>query len=258
MLGFASGGAFAAVDLKLAPRWTLSGGLTSNRLVHSRLPGLGEEDRFALIDVDPYRAKAFNIAVSHDVASWLKVNASYTRLDEKAAVLGVQSIEAGDLDEGSVSDAATFAASAAIGKGFHLAVSATASKTRTVDSDQAFTTGNGGVLSSAFAVAASKTGMFGRRDQLRLSLAQPLHIERGPMEFTSVQVTDRATGAIGPVTQRFDTGGQERRYIGEFLYATPLPEEAGELSLFGRAQLSPAADAKVDDYVVGGRLKVSF
>ena len=78
------------------------------------------------------------------------------------------------------------------------------------------------------------------------------------MEFTSVEVVDRSTGAIGPVTQRFDIGGQERRYIGEFLYATPLPEDAGELSLFGRAQLSPGTSAKVDDYVVGGRFRVSF
>ena len=258
LLGFASGGAFAAVDVKLAPRWTLTGGLTSNRLVHSRLPGLGEDDRIALIDLDPYRAKAFTLAVSHDIGSALNVSASYTRLDERAAVLGVQSIEAGDLEDGSVSDAATLAASAPLGKGIQLSLSATAANTRTGESGQAFTTGTGGVLSSAFAVAATKTGILGQRDQLRLSLAQPLHIERGPMEFTSVQVIDRATGEIGPVTQRFDIGGQERRYIGEFLYATPLPEDAGELSLFGRAQLSPGSGAKVDDYVVGGRVRVSF
>ena len=258
VLGFASGGAFAAVDLKLAPRWTLSGGLTSNRLVHSRLPGLGEDDRIALIDLDPYRAQAFTLAVSHDVGSALNISASYTRLAEQAAVLGVQSIEAGDLAGGSVSDAATLAASASLGKGIQLSLSATAANTHTGDSRQAFTTGAGGVLSSAFAVAAAKRGILGQRDQLRLSLAQPLHIERGPMEFTSVEVVDRSTGVIGPVTQRFDIGGQERRYIGEFLYATPLPEDAGELSLFGRAQLSPGTSAKVDDYVVGGRFRVSF
>ena len=257
VLGFASGGAFAAVDLKLAPRWTLSGGLTSNRLVHSRLPGLGEDDRIALIDVDPYRAKAFTLTVSHDIGSALDISASYTRLDERAAVLGVQSIVAGDLGNGSVSDAATLAASASLGKGFELSLSATAARTRTTN-EQAFTTSGGGVLSSAFAVAAAKTGVLGQRDQLRLSLAQPLHIERGAMEFTSIQVVDRSTGDIGPVTQRFDIGGQERRYLGELLYATPLPDDAGELSLFGRAQLTPSSGAKIDNYVLGGRVRVSF
>jgi len=258
VLGFASGGAFAAVDLRLAPRWTLSGGLTTNRLVHARLPGLGEEDRRALIGVDPYRAQAFTLAVSHDLAPWLNLRASYTRLDEQAAVLGVQSIEPGDLGGGSVSDATTLSTSAALGDGIQLSLSATAANTRTSDQRQAFTTRDGGVLSSAFAVAAAKTGIVGARDQLRLSLAQPLHIERGPMDFTSVQVVDRSTGEIGPVTQRFEIGGQERRYIGELLYATPLPDEVGELSLFGRAQMSPGSSATVDNYVVGGRVRVSF
>lgn len=258
LLGFASGGAFAAVDLKVAPRWTLSVGLTNNRLVHSRLPGLGQDDRVRLIDVDPYRAKAFNLGVSHDVASWLNISASYTRLDEQAAVLGVQSIEPGDFGGGSVSDAATLAASASLGDGVQLSFSATAANTRTNDRGQAFTTSDGGVLSSAFAVAAAKTGIIGQRDQLRLSLAQPLHIERGSMEFTSVQVVDRSTGDIGPVTQRFDIGGQERRYIGELLYATPLLNDNGEVSVFGRAQLRAGSNADVDYYVLGGRLKVTF
>ena len=185
-------------------------------------------------------------------------NAAVLFIDNQTTLmLGVQSIVAGDLGNGSVSDAATLAASASLGKGFELSLSATAARTRTTN-EQAFTTSGGGVLSSAFAVAAAKTGVLGQRDQLRLSLAQPLHIERGAMEFTSIQVVDRSTGDIGPVTQRFDIGGQERRYLGELLYATPLPDDAGELSLFGRAQLTPSSGAKIDNYVLGGRVRVSF
>ena len=258
VLGFASGGAFASADLKLARRWTLTGGFTTNRLVHSRLPGLGEDDRIALANVDPYRATALNVALTHAISSSVNITASYTRLDEQAAVLGVQSIEPGDLGNGSVTEAATLSASATLGNGIELSLSATAAKTRTGDNGQAFTTGNGGVVSSAFAVAAAKTAIIGQRDQLRLSLAQPLHVERGAMEFTSVQVVDRLTGEIGPVTQRFDIGGQGRRTIGELMYATPLLDEASELSLFGRAQMRAGQNANVENYVVGGRVKFAF
>lgn len=258
VLGFASGGAFASVDLELSPNWKLSTGFTSNRLVHAQLPGLEQADRATLMDVAPYRASAFNIALTHDISESFSVVASYTRLDEKAAVLGVQSVEPSDLDNGSVTEAATLSANARLGRGVQLSLSATAARTSASGKGQAFATDDRGVLSTAFAIAAAKTGIVGKRDQLRLSVAQPLHIEQGELQFTSVQVTDRSTGEIGPVTQSFDIAGQERRFVGELLYATPLFGEGGELSLFARAQMNGGSISSPENYIAGGRIRIRF
>ena len=258
VLGFASGGAFGAIGYQIAPDLQLTAGFSANRLVHSQLPGLDHADQIALMGFEPYRANAFNMAIAHQVSPAVSATFSYTRLDEKAAVLGVQSVEPGDLGDGSVTDAATLSATAELGQGLQLSLSATGARTRANGESQAFSTGQGGVLTTAFAVAAAKTGVVGKRDQLRLSIAQPLHIEQGKMEFTSVAVIDRTTGEIGPVTQRFDIAGQSRRYIGEMLYATPVLGSHGELSLFGRAEMNAGSGGADENYIAGGRVRLEF
>ena len=258
VLGFASGGAFGAIGYQIAPDLQVTAGFSENRLVHSQLPGLDHADQIALKGFEPYRANAFNMAVTHRVSPAVSATLSYTRLDEKAAVLGVQSVEPGDLGDGSVTDAATLSATAELGQGLQLSLSATGARTHANGKNQAFSTSQGGVLSTAFALAAAKTGIVGKRDQLRLSIAQPLHIEQGKMEFTSVAVIDRTTGEIGPVTQQFDIAGQSRRYIGEMLYATPVLGNRGELSLFGRAEMNAGTGGADENYIAGGRVRFEF
>jgi hypothetical protein len=115
------------------------------------------------------------------------------------------------------------------------------------------------VLSSAFAVSASKFGVFGKRDALRFSVAQPMTVERGTVAFTSTQIVDRSTGELGEVTQTFNIGSKSRRLLGELLYATPIME-GGELSLFGRAETSvrQGESMTIDEMVIGGRVSLGF
>jgi Subtilase family len=258
LLGLASGGAFVSAEYRLAPGVTLSTGLTERELKHSNLPGLKDSERQALRGLKPYQAAAINIGVTYDFAKDASLTASYTRLDEAEALLGVQSINEGDLRHGSVTDAATLSATAGIGSGFQLSASATAAKTYSVGNDQAFTTGEGGVLSSAFAVAVAKTGVVGKRDHLRLSVAQPLHVENGEMKFTTIGVVDRLTGEIGPVTQRFDVGNQQRSFVGEMIYAAPILSGSGEFSLFGRAELQSETKGEAGDFIAGARIGIEF
>jgi hypothetical protein len=98
----------------------------------------------------------------------------------------------------------------------------------------------------------------GRGDALRLSAAQPFHVERGELRYNSVAVVDRSTGEIGVAAQSFDIGGRPRNFTGELLYAAPILDDAGEVGLFGRAELRAEDGAEINHFAVGGRVNVRF
>ncbi|MGZ8350973.1 MAG: hypothetical protein ACXWU2_13165, partial [Allosphingosinicella sp.] len=105
---------------------------------------------------------------------------------------------------------------------------------------------------------ATWQGVLGRGDALRLSVAQPFHVERGELNYSSVEVVDRATGELGVADQSFDIGGAPRAFTGEVLYATPILDDAGEVGLFGRADLSSQGNGEINQFAVGGRVNVRF
>ncbi|MFD1611410.1 S8 family serine peptidase [Sphingomonas tabacisoli] len=256
VLGLASGGAFAAADAKLSDSTTLSVGFTQQRLVHGRSAALTDAERQAYRGVDPFLADGLNIRITHQASAGLTLSASLARVHEHNGLLGVQSRLQSDLGNGAITDTATMSATLEVGGGFTLAASGTAGRTHAGASSQGFSTGSGGILSSAFAFSATKTGLLGHGDALRVSLVQPLHIESGKLSYRSVGVVNRETGELGVVDQRFGVGGQNRPYAAELLYAAPLPGDRAEIGLFGRADLQ--SDQNVNQFAVGGRLNVHF
>jgi hypothetical protein len=78
------------------------------------------------------------------------------------------------------------------------------------------------------------------------------------LTYSSVQVVDRQTGQIGVAGQTFDVAGAGRAFIGELLYATPILDDAGEIGLFGRAEIQSEGSRDVNQMAVGGRLNVRF
>ncbi|WP_167737421.1 S8 family serine peptidase [Sphingomonas parva] len=256
LLGLASGGPFAAVDATLGAGTTVSFGWTSQHLDHRRR-WRSDEERLAFDGVDPFKAKALNVRIAHKAAPGLTVSAAYARVNEANGLLGVQSRYESDLDQGAVSDTITFGASAEIGRHVTLALSATGGRTRSgMVGEQGLATSGDGVLSTAFAAALSKRSIFGEADALRLSVSQPLHVERGSLSYTSVQVIDRETGSLGLAEQTFSLSGRKRPLSGEMLYATPLAA-GGELGLFGRAELNSGPQDQ-DHFVLGGRIGFDF
>lgn len=253
ILGFASGGGFMSAEVRLAPGLTLATGFSESG---GKLPdGLSEEDRRAFIDIDPFFASAMNVSLTQRLGRSASLTASYTRLDEDNGLLGVQSVASGDLRHGAASDAATLGATVELKGGFTITATATAART-SAGGVQALTTAQA-LTSTAGAFALSKAGLLGRRDMMRLSLVQPLHIESGALNVSGVGVLDRDTGALGEFTNRFDVGGGKRRIVGEMLYAAPVTAD-GEFSLFGRAELRPSANGEGEDFIAGGRLRIGF
>jgi hypothetical protein len=255
LLGFASGGAFASVDLALSHRTTLSFGGTQQTLVHAKNPALTDIDRQLLRNLDDYRASAFNLRLTHQATDALTLSADVARVREANGLLGVQSLERNDLQHGAMSDVVALGASYELPHGVTLAGSASMGRTHTMgDADQNFATA-GDVTSTAYAFSFSKQGLFGDKDLVKVTLTQPLHIQSGQLSYTSVEVVDRATGEIGPVKRTFDITNKARN-VAETLYATPVWKGRGQVSLFGRAEFQ--SGEPVQDYMVGARLNLNY
>jgi hypothetical protein len=259
-LGLASGGAFMAADVAISDKARVSLGFTeASRGIEDRV-NIAPSQRNQLEGVEDYRANAVNISLAYDVSDMVTLNLDYTKLNERNGLLGVQSLEASDLRDGTSTDTATFGASFNLPSNITLGFSASAAMTKSGRrANQALATTGSGVLSSAFAISAAKQGIFGKRDALRFSVAQPMTVERGMVSFTSTQIADRTTGELGEVTQTFNIGSKSRRFLGELLYATPIME-SGELSLFGRAETSvrQGEAMQIDEMVIGGRVSLGF
>ncbi|MBB3763529.1 S8 family peptidase [Sphingomicrobium lutaoense] len=253
VLGFASGESFAAASYQLGENTRVKLGYSENRRDAGDLPGLTPQERVLMDQLDDHEAHAFSVEVSHKVNRDLSLSAQVTRLREKSALLGTQTTIDDLLGQGTSTEALTLAAAYDAGHGIQVDLSATAARTGTA-SDQALAT-KGDVLSTAGQLAVTKHGLLGKKDALRLSVAQPLNVEKGEIEFYSLGVVDRQTGELGEIAQQFSIEGK-RRVVGEAAYAAPLGDD-GELSFFGRYE-SRGNPGETENYVFGGSFSLRF
>ena len=259
-LGFASGGMYAKVGAELAPGLELSFGFSNVDDDHSYVDETTGEDAYDDVVFSDYQATATFAEVTYAVASNVQLNASLTHLDEGAGVLGAQGLGALSLDDGSQSNAATLGATFDLGSKFSLSGSVTAGHTT---SDQmagaVLSIDNSGLMSSAFEVSAQAHSLLKKGDNATLTFAQPLHVESGALNYSSVQVTDRTTGALGVVDEAWSLGDSSRHFITEAQYTMPMFNGGAAISLFGRVDLG-AADTDGDYSAVAGgaRFNLSF
>ncbi|MBA4091024.1 MAG: hypothetical protein C0494_10580 [Sphingobium sp.] len=233
ILGLASGKNFATLRYSVGRRLHVAAGVTSRDDRRART-GL----QFANPDLDRYKSRASTVSVTYDAAKWLSASATYTLLDERDALLGMQSIDPSDLSGGSRTDAATLGIEMRPLGGLSIAASATMGRTRQSDaSQQNLAVGAGGLRTSAFQVAITQAGLFSGNDSMRISLAQPMHIESGTLDFSSVSVVDRQTGELGVVTQHISMAGSQRNHIVESIYRREFMDGGIGVSMFGRARL---------------------
>jgi hypothetical protein len=240
-LGLASGAGYVAADVALSERLTLSAGFSAQN--ERRDPSqLSVQERVAYGGLDEYRASANVMSLRYRANGWLNAVASYTVLNEGSALLGMQSLDSADLSYGSTTDAATFGANIAPGRGLTLSMSGTLGRTRESDMDrQSLGVAPGGLVSSAFQVAIAKDGLFDGQDRARITLAQPLHVESGSLASKQVRVVNRETGEQGVVVDSFDIGSGQRRLVAEAMYGRSVLDGQGEFRLFGRANVQGEA-----------------
>ncbi|UAB79353.1 S8 family serine peptidase [Erythrobacter sp. SCSIO 43205] len=253
VLGFASGETFAQAGYKLAENTTVRVGYSQNNEGNEDVAPDDTVAQFLRSTLGDRSANALTLDLEQKVSDAVSFGAQLTMLDENDALLGTQTGTEAFLGNGSQTEAMTLSASVALGAGFSVDVSATGARTSTAK-DQLFTNA-GTVWATAGQFSATKRGLFSGSDMLRISVAQPLQVEDGELQFTSDQVVNRETGEIGKVTQTFGIG-TKRRITTEAIYATQLTGSS-EFGVFGR-YVSAGDSVDQAGMVVGGNFSLRF
>ncbi len=258
LLGLASGGAYAAAEVALGAGLSLTAGFTMRDAQAVQTNPLTGEEQPLFAGIAPYRAAAGRLQVRADLNDSLAIVGAYTYLREEDGLLGLQSPNPEAFQEGAQTDAATFGVLWKPSDQVSVSASASYGRSREQAANaQALAVGADGLETSAYEATLSVLGVFADRDVARLRLAQPLHVERGVLNVTNLEVVDRETGALGPVSQAIRLGAGARRQIVEGLYATPVLDERAELGLFARIDASPAAAEPVEE-IVGASFRFKF
>ncbi len=256
LLGLASGDAFAAVSLDLKQGTSLSIGFTSNDDDHLVQDTNTGREISVLDGFDNYQAAAYTVGFNHVLTDKLTILGSYALLAEETGLLGSQGKGALSLNGGAMTDNVTLGVTATPNNDITLSASATIAQTRSTEFDNSLLgVAESGIQSTAFALSGYKHGVFGKEDGFRLSLTQPLHIESGAIEYTSLQVIDRRTGELGVVTEIWDQSPSDRKLVTEMLYSTPVLASNIELNIFGETRFN---DHERDDDRVGWSLGVGL
>jgi hypothetical protein len=89
-------------------------------------------------------------------------------------------------------------------------------------------------------------------------VTQPLHVEGGALNYSTVEVVDRDTGAVGPVTQTWNLGGN-REYQMEAVYSVPVLEGRATVEGFGEIDMNPPTDITANLAAsLGGRVRIAL
>ena len=259
-LGLTAGGGFAGFENEIAPGLRLGAGFSTINDNHAFADTTSGEMVRALPSLADYKASAVTMNVVYAAAKSVTLNATYTHLSEDTGVLGAQGTDVFSLGAGATTKALSLGASVKPGDRLSLSVSATAGHTKSGGSaDQMLTVHNDGLISTAFQATASANSLFKSDDALRLTFAQPLHVESGALTYQSVQIVDRATGQLGSLDEYWALGNGRRRLIAELQYGLPLLNGAAELSIFGRMDVGDVDITGAYDAIAGGlHFKASF
>ncbi|MBN03683.1 S8 family serine peptidase [Ponticaulis sp.] len=261
LLGLASGGTYASTQFAVSERLSISASVTEASDDHSYVDPLTGQRVYNADDLVDFNASAANISMNYALTDHLNLSVDYTQLTERDSLLGGQGTGFLSLEGGSVTDAVTLGSDVDLPFGMQLGLSATVGETRgTSFADGALSLSDEGLTSTAFAIGVRKDGLIGDHDTFRLSIAQPLHVEAGSFEFTTLEVVNRETGELGLVSQTWGVADTGRDYNLEASYGTALMDGMAEVSAFSRVEFNetPVANESETDYAVGARFAIRY
>lgn len=239
VLGFASGGAYAALSMPLGAQTRFTTGVTRAEDPYSYVDPFTGEERGALPGLEAYAATAINAGLTRIVGERLTLGASYTRLMERDGLLGAQGAGPVSFTGGSATNAATVSAGLEITRSLRIDASATLAHTAATGFEASAVRLSEAVRSTAWQASVTRAALPGG-GALRASLIQPLQTESGVLDYSAMAVADRETGALGLSEYSWALGG-DRRLIGELLYEGAAFGERGAYGLFVRAETDAGA-----------------
>ncbi len=256
VLGFASGGAYGQADMTFG-KFRFSFGFTQKSDNHEAL-----DPTYGPVALSPFatnKAQASVMGVDYQVMDGLTVKASYTNLRENNGMFGAQGSGLFDMERGSSTAATTLSASYVLPQGWSLLGSATMARSAAPSFSSAALSFNGSNLTStAYEFVADKQGLFEKKDHIRLSVAQPLHLEGASLTYNSVQVVNRQTGELGTFSQSWDASGKRELRM-EALYGTPIMDGTGELDAYSLVDLNPhTSRTGATELAIGSRIRFDF
>ncbi|MBR9825482.1 MAG: S8 family serine peptidase [Alphaproteobacteria bacterium] len=258
VLGFASGGAYAATRWQAGPLTTMRAGITStHEELEYVMPGTGEVT--PLVDgLEAYEAMALNFGLTRALTPDLTLDVDFTHLYEATGLLGAQA--SGPLSFSGGSD--TSSVSIGVGQDLSHRLRFNASATLATTSfdtlgDGAFTLAEN-IVSTAYQFSLEYAGLLNRQDVARVSLIQPLHTENGALRFNTTDIVDRTTGELGLVSQDWEIGG-DRAMISEVIYSAPLPGRNMSFTGFVRVNLNETSTYTLHgDFGAGASIRWAF
>lgn len=249
ILALASGGAFLAADLGLAPNVRLSFGATQDHRDHYAQP-FGTAQVVRDRSIDAYAAQAVTAGLSYEADRLGTIGVRLAVLGEQAGLLGGQGADAFAVAGQARTVALSTGYEAEAPLGFD--VTATATIARTTTTAETGLRVDRAVTASAFHLAASRRDLAAPGDGLRLAVFQPLTTEGGAFAHETLAITDRETGDMGIVTRRLQAGAA-RPIVAELAYERPAL--SGRVSLFGRAV---STDRPGEAAMLGARFGLGF
>lgn len=264
LLGLASGGAFADLHMTLTPKLAISAGVTDRR-DRRDFSDIGAATPTTGSGAGVYAASAQHLGVDVAVSPNAVVRLGLTRLSEANAILGVQSMDPSTIAHGSTSLGRSIGFDVSPAPDLILSATRTDSETATPGSSAyGLATGPGGLKSNSAEIALSKANLFTDNDAVRLSISEPMHVVEGRLVYTSIEVVNRQTGALGAASQSVSAAKPNRPVALEGDYTRPFLHDGAQLTAFARFEtgaqtdLSGVAPSSTVTYFAGAKLRVAF
>ncbi|MGN6515383.1 MAG: S8 family peptidase [Rhizomicrobium sp.] len=236
VLGLASGGAYAQGGMSFGGLH-FSAGYSEKTDDHIYTDATFGPMRSVPLPTNKAAASVFGL--DYALTGNFTFNASYTSLNEYDGFLGAQGGGVLSFGNGARTNAATVGGTANFDGGWGFAASATLGNTTPGSTNSALSFTTTTMRSTAYEFVGKKTGVFGEKDELRVSFTQPLHVENGGLQYRSIEVVGRSTGALGPVTQTWNIAGPREHRI-EAIYAVPVLNDRVQLAGFGLVDMNAA------------------
>ena len=260
LLALASGGEFMNVSARVTQGLALSAGVTRR---HDRrdFSQQGVRTPTETSGAFAYAADAEHVGAALALSPRLVVRTGLTRLQEASGLLGLQSMDRGDLAHGSVSNGQSLGFDYALADDLLLSASGTWTTTKTRGA-QALSIADGGLKGFAAEAALAKVNLFAPGDTLRVTVSQPMRVVSGALQYQDYGVVDRQTGALGVITQTVSAASAQHPVAVDLLYQRTLGR--ANIAFYGRAErgiaddLNPQVSPSDVSYVGGAKVKLAF
>ena len=256
VLGLASGGFYVNGGRALTPKLTMRMGISENSYEHNYRDSYSNQELDLYKDVDDFQSVALSFGLDRSIGSRFKLSGSYSRVMENGSLLGNQGSSVLSVQGDTQSDIFEVSSEWEVTDKLLLSSSASIFSSKSNQKGLGLSTSKGGLVGTAFEVAALKEGIFAKDDLVRLTIAQPIYVETGSINIAEVAVVDRQSGELGNNSRSLALA-QSRPLTASFNYFKPFDDGKSTLNLFGRVAEKEATTLGLEtEFMLGANIEM--